>query len=331
MCTSNALKPARSNADAISTWLLTPCSRRIATCGRAPVVDVRRGDVLGRIERQLRLQARRVEAARGGALLVGALGVVAQLLHRVRDRPPGVEQLVPAPFGQRLAVVAGRGSTGAVVGRAMRCAQSIRPWRATRSANSARSSRGDLHDRAEFLVEQRAERILAPAVEGDVQAEVRAERHLAQRRERAAVGTVVVGQQQAGLARVADQFEERAQALRIVEVRHAGPAERRQRGSRRRRRRPADGTAPGSSRPGAACRRPGRSATAPLSTSRASSGVSCWRTSATGANARDDQRHRRHRLLRGAVGRATAPASTANPCRPGCSGRAPGTVPCRPP
>ena len=121
---------------------------------------------------------------------------------------------------------------GAVVGRAMRCAQSIRPWRATRSANSARSSSRDLHDRAELLVEQRAERIVAPAVEVDVEAQARAERHLAQRRERAAVGTVVVGAQQAGLARVADQFEEIAQALRVVEVGHAERAgERRQRES----------------------------------------------------------------------------------------------------
>ena len=37
MCTSYASKPARSNAAAISTWPLTPCSRRIATVGRTPV------------------------------------------------------------------------------------------------------------------------------------------------------------------------------------------------------------------------------------------------------------------------------------------------------
>ncbi|MNO82926.1 hypothetical protein D3C76_742120 [compost metagenome] len=36
MCTSMAAKPARSKAAAISTWPLTPCSRRIATCGRTP-------------------------------------------------------------------------------------------------------------------------------------------------------------------------------------------------------------------------------------------------------------------------------------------------------
>ena len=37
MCTSMASNPARVNAAAISTWPLTPCSRRIATRGRAPV------------------------------------------------------------------------------------------------------------------------------------------------------------------------------------------------------------------------------------------------------------------------------------------------------
>ncbi|MNE31379.1 hypothetical protein D3C76_988370 [compost metagenome] len=36
MCTSMAAKPARSKAAAISTWPLTPCSRRMATCGRTP-------------------------------------------------------------------------------------------------------------------------------------------------------------------------------------------------------------------------------------------------------------------------------------------------------
>ncbi|CFW30774.1 Uncharacterised protein [Bordetella pertussis] len=37
MCTSMASKPAVSNAQPISTWLLQPCSRRIATRGRLPV------------------------------------------------------------------------------------------------------------------------------------------------------------------------------------------------------------------------------------------------------------------------------------------------------
>jgi hypothetical protein len=57
MCTSLGRKPARSNAAAISSWLLTPCSRRIAISGRAPLQDVRCGDVLGRIVRQRGKQA----------------------------------------------------------------------------------------------------------------------------------------------------------------------------------------------------------------------------------------------------------------------------------
>src|SRR3546814_13618315 len=54
----------------------------------------------------------------------------------------------------------------------------------------------DLHDRAELLVEQRAAHVVgavaAPAFERDVEPEVRAERHLAQRGEGAAVGAVGV-------------------------------------------------------------------------------------------------------------------------------------------
>src|SRR3546814_14838615 len=45
-------------------------------------------DVVGRVERKLRLQPGRVEAARRGEFLVGAFGIVAQLLHRVAGRPP---------------------------------------------------------------------------------------------------------------------------------------------------------------------------------------------------------------------------------------------------
>ena len=36
MCTSCGVKPARSKTAAVSIWLLTPCSRRIATAGRTP-------------------------------------------------------------------------------------------------------------------------------------------------------------------------------------------------------------------------------------------------------------------------------------------------------
>ena len=58
MCTSCASKPARSNTAAVSTWLLTPCSRRIATAGRAPRAMYGRGDVLLGIEASARPRAR---------------------------------------------------------------------------------------------------------------------------------------------------------------------------------------------------------------------------------------------------------------------------------
>ena len=126
MCTSTASKPARSNAAAISTWPLTPCSRRIATRGRAPVLMIRRGDVLAASKLSFGVRPGVVEVAARGAFLVGAFGVVAQLLHGVRHRPPGVEQLLPAPLGQRLRARRSTRTTGAAIGLAMRCAQSVR-------------------------------------------------------------------------------------------------------------------------------------------------------------------------------------------------------------
>ena len=81
MCTSSAAKPARSNAAAISIWLLTPCSRRIATRGRAPramygAATSSRGSKRSATESpgSSRRALRRV-------LLVGALRIVAQALH----------------------------------------------------------------------------------------------------------------------------------------------------------------------------------------------------------------------------------------------------------
>ncbi|KAG1253123.1 hypothetical protein G6F68_011478 [Rhizopus microsporus] len=70
-----------------------------------------------------------------------------------------------------------------------------------------------------FFIEQAAERIIAPGIEGDVQAQARGEGHFAQCGEGTTVAAVVVGQQQAGLARIADQFEEAPQALWVVQLR----------------------------------------------------------------------------------------------------------------
>ena len=104
MCTSKASKPARSNAAAISTWPLTPCSRRIAIRGPRAGRDERRRDVLGRLERQLRRASRARSRPAGASYSSSAAsGVVAQPLHRVRRRRPGAVQ-VDARFVEQHAV-----------------------------------------------------------------------------------------------------------------------------------------------------------------------------------------------------------------------------------
>lgn len=190
--------------------------------GLGAQVEIRRGDVVGRIEAELRLQPGRGEDAHRVAFFVGAGRIVAQLLHRMRHRPPGIEQRIPAPLGQGLVVVAHADHRrGAGLGDALRAFHQavLRDQIGEFGAILGRN----LHHCAELFVEQRAAGIVAaafaPAVEQDVQAQVRTERHFAQRGEGAAIGAVVIGQQQAGFARVADQFEETAQAFGAVEIR----------------------------------------------------------------------------------------------------------------
>ena len=170
MCTSTALKPARSNADrgfdlAVDALLAQDRHPRPHAGG-----DVGRGDVLGGIEGELRAQCRahrsgaspraprrRTRGCRAGA----ASRAVTD--HQASNNSSQRHSTSVSP-SERTRI------DGAFVGRAMRCAQSIRPWRATQVGEFSAIRAGDLHDGAELLVEQRAERILAPAVEADVQA-----------------------------------------------------------------------------------------------------------------------------------------------------------------
>ncbi len=111
MCTSTASKPARSKAAAISIWPFTPCSRRMATRGRAPRARTERtappdpaGAVAG-IERHdhgVQATVGRVDA--DVLLLGGAAGVVPQRLHAEgRVRPDA-----PQPAARGLELDAGR-------------------------------------------------------------------------------------------------------------------------------------------------------------------------------------------------------------------------------
>ena len=92
MCTSTGAKPARSKAAAISTWLLTPCSRRIATRGRAPFAmkGAAMSASASKVEPPGKARVILVEAR--VALLVGAGRVVTEPLHAPgRLRPGGAK------------------------------------------------------------------------------------------------------------------------------------------------------------------------------------------------------------------------------------------------
>ena len=170
MCTSTAAKPARSNAarhlDLAVDALLAQDRHARPRAG----VDVRRGDVLGRIEGQLRLQARRVEVAR--ARRVPRRRIRGCRAASASRASPTTRRRTARPSATRPASRRRRSTrtTGAVVGRAMRCAQSIRPWRATRSANSARSSAAICTTAPSSSLNSVRNGVLAPAVEVDVEA-----------------------------------------------------------------------------------------------------------------------------------------------------------------
>ena len=105
MCTSTAANPARWNAYAISVWLLTPCSRRIAMRGRAPRGDERRGDVRRTGRRSAPSTGRdRPRSLAARVLLVGAVRVVAQARDPPRRLAPGLLQFGARPREHRLRI-----------------------------------------------------------------------------------------------------------------------------------------------------------------------------------------------------------------------------------
>ncbi|MPN38511.1 hypothetical protein SDC9_186035 [bioreactor metagenome] len=140
----------------------------------------------------------------------------------MRDRPPGVEQLVPAPLRQLVVAV---GNPHHRCGGGHRDALRAFDQAVAGDQVGERGALLDrhLHHRAQLLVEQHPQRIagtaVAPAVEADVEAQVRGERHLAQRGEHAAIGTVVIGADQAFGAQLAECSGQLHQQLRIVQIR----------------------------------------------------------------------------------------------------------------
>ena len=141
MCTSTASKPARSNAAAISTWPLTPCSRRIAIAGRAPVAmnGAATSSAGSKVSARREARDRRRRAIRV-VFLVGAVRVVAQPLQRVRGRRPRAVQVDARLVEQHARRRAAMRTRSSGVGRADRRARA-RPAAASRARTRSRVAR----------------------------------------------------------------------------------------------------------------------------------------------------------------------------------------------
>ena len=240
---------------------------------RAAAGAERRGDVLVRIERQMRRQAGIVGTHAAGLLLVGAGRIVAQRLHRVRRLRPEAAQEAAALLEQQLARPAQRHAVvGARRARGARTAAPS-PWRAERGDDPIDVGRSDGDHGAQLLGKERRDGIGAERGEIDVQPDAAGEGHLEQRHQEAAVAAVVVGGQQAGRVQLLDRREEPDQAGRIVEV----GRRRAERAVDLRQRRAAEPILPDAEID--------RAAAPSDPPRRAISGVSTRRTSVTGANA----------------------------------------------
>src|SRR5215470_14400322 len=108
MCTSCGAKPHASNTAAVSTWLLTPCSRRMATAGRTP--RAMNGALMSSSGSKLRPTVRRGCAAQLFPALIDQ-GVAhadlhAQLTHRRPEIERGVTQAVPCEDREERGLIA---------------------------------------------------------------------------------------------------------------------------------------------------------------------------------------------------------------------------------
>ena len=222
MWTSFASKPARSKAAAISTWPLTPCSRRIASRGRAPAGDEGRRHVLGGVEGEERARGRgrpRRGCGRTPARAHSGLSRSVCICQVVSDqsaveRRARLGEQHPAAAGDPHLVVGARARRGrgreAVPGED---AEDARPV-----------VRARLQHDAQLLVEERGEEA-AGSASGPARARGRRRRPVwpakaisASVDEEAAVGAVVVGEHEARRAQLGERGEEPLSALGVVEV-----------------------------------------------------------------------------------------------------------------
>ena len=218
MCTSTASKPARSKAAAISICPLTPCSRRIATRGRAPL----RARTAPPRRRRCRTwhdatgpgSSRRRGAACSSSAQVGS-SRSACIACVVSDQTRAqLCAVLEARCGRRAHGCDRRAA-------AWPSAWTARPGRAAPSTSRTRATSlgAHLQHRAELLGEQRRERIVAQARRARCPGRRRPANAIStQRHEQAAVGAVVIRQHDARRVELLHGREEALQQRGIVEV-----------------------------------------------------------------------------------------------------------------
>jgi len=170
MWTSIGSNPARRNAAAISIWPLTPCSRRIATRGRAPVTT-------------LGASIRNVSSAVSPGASGDSRAACSSAAHAGSSRSRAMWWLTcdhrarssPRPRRPR-ADRRGRSRCGRRTPRGRSHGRSRRPRSA--GAHVIDVGGGDLDDRAELLAEQRRERVGGHRRGVELEAQARGERHL---------------------------------------------------------------------------------------------------------------------------------------------------------
>ena len=216
MCTSCGSKPARASTAAISTWLLTPCSRSTATAGRAPAAMYGAATSCcgSKLSCQRRPGAAPSTAAASSSSAQSGSSRSRRMRHEVSDQA-------------RRSSAQGSSSNSAPTAKRSRGSASGRP---TTRLHVLQAVRGQFlpdfvqllgrhlqHDAA-FLAEQLRQRRSARRIERDLEAAVAGEGHLRQRHEQSAVGAIVVGQHQRALAQRRERRGEAAQQVGIVEV-----------------------------------------------------------------------------------------------------------------
>ncbi len=186
---------------------------------RAPAGrDHRRGDVVVDVVAQADRQAGVLGVEQAVEFLLGAFGVVAQALDVEAGFVPGALQ-IHAGLVQHGLAAEGEDDAVVVAQAADHMAVGAKAGFAQGHEHGIGVAMTHLNDRPQLLGEHGGEGVLAHHIEVDLHPAVRGEGHFRDGGEQAAVGAVVVGQQQAVLVEVLNGGEEGLQRIGILQVR----------------------------------------------------------------------------------------------------------------